>query len=102
MNQKPHFRLETRGRIPWLESDCNLPNDVVEIPWKRELDPLTAHGGHVGSLATDRPAACLGRRSLGLIDFGISGLSYLCGGGRVSLPPGRRPSPTFFLHTDRR
>src|SRR5438874_11878517 len=78
MNQEPHFRLETCSRIPGLESDCNLSNDVVEIPWKRELDPLAAHRRYIGSLAANGSAARFWRLRLGLlIDLGISRISHL-------------------------
>src|ERR1700682_4536624 len=66
MYQKPDFRLETRGRISWLEVECNLSDYVVEVPWKRKLDPVTAHGCDIGSLSADRPAARLGRLGLWL------------------------------------
>src|SRR5450759_486611 len=56
MDQKPYFRLETRSGIPWFEVESNLANDVVEVPRKRKLDPVAAHGSHVGSLATGRSA----------------------------------------------
>src|SRR5438045_7133584 len=64
MDQNPYFRLETRGWISWFEVDCNLSNDVVEIPWKRKLDPLRAHRRHVSALPTDWAATRLGRLSL--------------------------------------
>src|SRR2546429_7028099 len=85
MDQKPYFRLETRGGMSWFEVDCNLANDVVEIPWKRKLDPVTAHRGDVGTLSPSRPTP--GFRSLGLglrRDFGFGGSADL--GRRRNFP----------------
>src|SRR6184192_1372198 len=47
MDQEPYFCLEARSRISWFEVECNLANDVAEIPCKRKLDPITAHGRNV-------------------------------------------------------
>src|ERR1700674_2453005 len=66
MYQKPDFRLETRVRVSWLEVECNLPDYVVQVPWKWELDPVTAHSGDISSLSADRPAARFGRLGLRL------------------------------------
>src|SRR5882757_8200299 len=66
MYQKPDFCLETSVRISWLEVECNLSDYVVEVPWKRELDPIAAHRCDISSLSADRPAARLGRLGLGL------------------------------------
>src|SRR6267378_6630477 len=66
MYQKPDFCLETSVRISGLEVECNLSDYVVEVPWKRELDPVAAHRCDISSLSADRPAARLGRLGLGL------------------------------------
>src|ERR1700704_289963 len=66
MYQKPYFRLETCVRVSRLEVERNLPNYVVEVPWKSELDPVGAHRCDIGSLAASRPATRLGRLGLRL------------------------------------
>src|SRR4030081_436356 len=66
MYQKPDLRLETRVRVSWLEVERNLSNYVVEVPWKSELDPVSAHRCDIGSLSADWPAARLGRPGLWL------------------------------------
>src|SRR6266550_6011794 len=81
MDQEPHFRLETRVRISWFEVDRNLSNDVVEVPWKWELDPVAAHRRYVGPLPTNRSAACFRCLGLGLstrLGFGYACFRYRC------------------------
>src|SRR5687768_16795986 len=57
MDEKSDLSLELRIGSR-LEVERNLPNNVVEIPWKREFDSVTAHRSDVGSLVSNRPAAC--------------------------------------------
>src|SRR5688500_6272107 len=60
MDQKPYFRLETRGWISWSEVERYLSNDVVEIPWKWELDPVAPHRRDVCSFVPHRSTTRLG------------------------------------------
>src|ERR1700687_117345 len=80
MYQKPDFRLETSVRISWLEVECNLSNYVVEVPWKRELDPVAPHRCDISSLSADGAAARLGRLGPRLrTRFGIGCTTLWCG-----------------------
>src|SRR5438045_2313835 len=96
MDQEPHLGLETRSRIPWFEFDCDLTNDVVEIPWKRELDPIATDRCDVVSLATCRSTTGPGRfgRRL-LIDLGINGCRHLCFWRDLSRDRCRSPGRCF-------
>src|ERR1700693_3124733 len=66
MNQKPYFCLEAGSRISWSELERYLPNDVVEIPWKREFDSVATHRRDVGPLVPYRYTARFGRFRLWL------------------------------------
>src|SRR5687767_12475410 len=56
MDEKSDLSLELRIGSR-LEVERNLPNNVVEIPWKREFDSIAAHSSDVRSSAS-RPSAC--------------------------------------------
>ena len=86
MYQKPEFRRETRVRISWPEVECNLPHYVVEVPWKSELDPVSAHRCDISSLSADRSAARLGRLGLWLGNrFRICSPAFAAGFGALGV-----------------
>src|SRR4051812_23438623 len=66
MDQKPDFRFEACSRISGFEVECNLSNDVVEIPGKWELDPVAAYSRDIGSFPPYRTTTSLRRLSVRL------------------------------------
>src|SRR5690242_21447020 len=58
MDEEPHYRAH--GRVPGrLETHRDLPDDVVQIPLIRELDPLGPHRRDVGATSSSGTAARL-------------------------------------------
>src|SRR4051812_24032144 len=66
MDQEPDFRSEACRRISGFEVECNLSNDVVEIPWKWKLDPVAADRCDIGPFAPYRTTTSLRRVSVRL------------------------------------
>src|SRR5687767_11636814 len=77
MDEKSDLSLELRIGSR-LEVERNLPNNVVEIPWKREFDSIAAHRSDIGPFVSDRASTCSRSVGLGLGRIYVSRRSVAC------------------------